>query len=57
MQPAAPSERIRVFGNLKKQALMDVWNSPDFRRFRSMVLAGDFPEVCQDCDYAAGLTG
>lgn len=57
MHPAAPSQRIRVFGNLKKQALMDVWHSTDYRLFRSMVLAGDFPEVCQDCAYAAGLTG
>jgi MoaA/NifB/PqqE/SkfB family radical SAM enzyme len=57
MHPAARSERIRVFGNLKKEALMDVWNSPEYKLFRTMVLAEDFPDVCYDCDYAAGLTG
>ena len=56
MHPAAPSERIRIFGNLKKKSLLEVWNSPGYKLFRTMVLAGDFPEVCNDCDYAAGLT-
>jgi len=44
-----------TFGNVTKQPLIDIWNSPKYVTFRRRVLAGDFPEECMGCDYNRGL--
>jgi putative metalloenzyme radical SAM/SPASM domain maturase len=41
----------RVFGNLKKQGILDIWNAPDFRSFRENVIEYDYP-FCFNCSFA-----
>lgn len=46
----------RTFGNVRKQPLVDIWNSREYVHFRQRVLLGDFPEECKGCDYNSGLS-
>jgi putative metalloenzyme radical SAM/SPASM domain maturase len=39
------------FGGLEQGDILEVWNTPDFRRFRQGVLSYDFP-FCYDCRLA-----
>jgi putative metalloenzyme radical SAM/SPASM domain maturase len=41
----------KVFGNLKKKGILEIWNDPAFRVFRDNVLAYDYP-VCSSCTLA-----
>ncbi len=41
----------RVFGSLKKQGILDIWNSPDFQTFRKNVTGYDYP-FCFNCSFA-----
>jgi len=43
----------RIFGNVRKTPILDIWNQPDARTFRRRVLEGDFPAECQDCECKA----
>jgi radical SAM protein with 4Fe4S-binding SPASM domain len=48
-------ERSRIFGNVRKKALKDIWDQTDFREFRHRVLTGDFPDECTGCECKAYL--
>jgi putative metalloenzyme radical SAM/SPASM domain maturase len=41
----------RVFGSLAGQDILQIWNDPEFRTFRSAVLAYDYPS-CASCGLA-----
>ncbi len=41
----------RVFGSLKKQGLLDIWNSSDYATFRKNVTGYDYP-FCFNCSFA-----
>jgi putative metalloenzyme radical SAM/SPASM domain maturase len=41
----------KVFGNLRRKGILDIWNEPAFRLFRENVLAYDYP-VCSSCTLA-----
>ena len=37
---------VTSFGNIFQQEVMDVWNAPEYARFRSAILTGNAPEYC-----------
>lgn len=39
------------FGNIKKDSLKDVWNSPAMKKIREDIIAKKFNPVCQKCLY------
>ena len=39
----------RVFGNVTETAVLDIWNSEEFRRYRQNVLRHDYPS-CSECN-------
>lgn len=39
----------RVFGNVRVRSTLDIWNSPDFQRYRENVLRHDYPS-CSECN-------
>ncbi len=41
----------RVFGNLKDQGILDIWNAPAFLSFREKVIVYDYP-FCFNCGFA-----
>jgi putative metalloenzyme radical SAM/SPASM domain maturase len=41
----------RIFGSLAGQDILQIWNDPEFRTFRSAVLAYDYPS-CASCGLA-----
>jgi putative metalloenzyme radical SAM/SPASM domain maturase len=41
----------KVFGNLPEQGVLDIWNSPAYRRFRENVIGYDYP-YCFNCSFA-----
>jgi putative metalloenzyme radical SAM/SPASM domain maturase len=41
----------RIFGNLVDQDILELWNNPEFRSFRTDVLAYDYPS-CSSCGLA-----
>ena len=41
----------KVFGNLARQDMVEIWNNPEFRSFRREVLAYDYPS-CASCGLA-----
>ncbi len=43
------------FGDVRRTPLLEIWNSPEYREFRSRVLTEDFPAVCQGCEVKAYL--
>lgn len=43
------SVTAKQFGTVTRQALVDIWNSREFRAFRDEVLAYDFP-YCSNCN-------
>jgi radical SAM protein with 4Fe4S-binding SPASM domain len=45
----------RVFGNVRRSSLEDIWKGREYRQFRSRVLTGDLPESCAGCDLVTGL--
>ncbi len=57
MLKGAYSGAIRTFGNVKRESLLDIWNSIEYREFRHRVLTRDFPDECKRCNYATGLLG
>lgn len=36
-----------VFGDITRQGVRDIWNSPEYERFRADVRNGNFPEFCK----------
>jgi len=38
-----------VFGNVKDRGVLDIWNSPEFRRYRENVVRHDYPS-CAECN-------
>lgn len=40
-----------VLGSLEENELLEIWNSPDYKKFRDSVLQYDFP-FCFDCSFA-----
>jgi MoaA/NifB/PqqE/SkfB family radical SAM enzyme len=55
MLPGAYQGPIKMFGNVRKDSLLDIWNSLEYRDFRHKVLTNDFPEPCKGCHYITGL--
>ena len=55
MLNGAGPEPIRVFGNVKRTPLVEIWNSPDYRAFRRQVIEGDLPDECRGCNYCRGM--
>lgn len=51
MLKGACSGPIKIFGNVRERTLSDIWNSKDYRVFRSRVLDGDFPSECIKCEF------
>jgi putative metalloenzyme radical SAM/SPASM domain maturase len=41
--------RPRVFGDLARSGILEIWNDPSFRAFRESVLRYDYP-FCSDCN-------
>ena len=39
----------RVFGNIKEQGLMQIWQSEDFQRFRECLACSDPDLPCRNC--------
>jgi MoaA/NifB/PqqE/SkfB family radical SAM enzyme len=39
----------RVFGNVREQDPLEIWESADFRRFRERLAKGDPDQPCQTC--------
>lgn len=39
------------FGNLRKQSLEEIWESPKYKAFRKRMLNGKPPAICQTCHY------
>ena len=35
-----------TFGNIFEQEVMEIWNSPDYRKFRWSIISGNAPEFC-----------
>ncbi len=54
MEPDGSPWPIKIFGNVRHKPLHEIWNSPEYKEFRSQVLSGDYPEVCQDCNFCDG---
>jgi radical SAM protein with 4Fe4S-binding SPASM domain len=54
MEPDGSPWPIKIFGNVRHKPLLEIWNSPEYKEFRSQVLSGDYPEVCQDCNFCDG---
>lgn len=48
-------ERRRIFGNVRKKSLGEIWDQEDFKEFRYRVLKGDFPGECTGCECKAYL--
>jgi putative metalloenzyme radical SAM/SPASM domain maturase len=42
------SVNSKIFGNLSKRGILDIWNDPESRMFRQQVLTYDYP-VCSNC--------
>jgi MoaA/NifB/PqqE/SkfB family radical SAM enzyme len=49
------SARNVSFGDVRHTPLLEIWNQPDYREFRSRVLTGDYPDVCHGCEVKAYL--
>ena len=47
----AQQVQLKIFGNLEKRGILDIWNDQAFRTFRENVLAYDYP-VCSSCTLA-----
>ncbi len=45
----ADYEGEAVFGNVQETPLRELWNGSVMREFRRRHVAGDFPELCQNC--------
>ena len=43
------SVNAKIFGNVREQGILDIWNGPSFRSFREDVLRYDFP-YCSNCN-------
>ena len=41
----------KIFGNLGRQGILEIWNDPAFRSFRENVLSYDYPD-CASCSLA-----
>ena len=54
MEPEGSPWPIKIFGNVRSRPLLDIWNSSEYREFRSQVLSGDYPEVCRGCNFCDG---
>jgi radical SAM protein with 4Fe4S-binding SPASM domain len=39
-------------GNLKQSSLLQIWNGPEYTRFRETMGAGELPESCRGCAIA-----
>jgi radical SAM protein with 4Fe4S-binding SPASM domain len=45
----------KVFGNVRRTPLLDIWHQPEVKAFRRSVLEGDFPHECENCECKAFL--
>lgn len=46
-------DRVQL-GRLGEATFADIWNGPEYQRFRRQLLDGDLPEVCRGCSLYRG---
>lgn len=51
MEPPGYPWPTRLFGNVRNEPLLSIWNRPEFRAFRKGVTSGRLPLECQDCTF------
>jgi radical SAM protein with 4Fe4S-binding SPASM domain len=51
MEPPGRPWPTRIFGNVRDEPLLEIWNRPDFQAFRRGVLSGNLPDECRDCTF------
>jgi MoaA/NifB/PqqE/SkfB family radical SAM enzyme len=51
MEPPGKPWPTRLFGNVRKTPLLELWEAPEFRAYRNGVLSGELPEECRDCTF------
>ncbi len=56
MEPPGHPWPVKIFGNVRKEALLDIWDRTEYREFRSRVLQGDLPDVCRGCTFNDSVT-
>jgi radical SAM protein with 4Fe4S-binding SPASM domain len=47
--PCCLADSDHPIGNVKKNTLEEIWNSPDLKKIRTELLKGDKPSVCHRC--------
>jgi radical SAM protein with 4Fe4S-binding SPASM domain len=51
MEPPGQPWPTRIFGNVRDEPLLRIWNRPEFQAFRRGVLSGNLPGECRDCTF------
>ncbi len=51
MEPPGRPWPTRIFGNVREQPLLEIWNQPEYQTFRHGVLSGNLPGECRDCTF------
>lgn len=54
MEPPGKPWPTRLFGNVCKRPLLELWDTPEFRAFRHAVMEGNMPAECHDCTFPDG---
>lgn len=44
-----PDKNEICFGNINDMPFKDIWNSKEYRKFRSLLANNNFPKVCETC--------
>jgi radical SAM protein with 4Fe4S-binding SPASM domain len=55
MEPPGRPWPTRIFGNVRQQPLLDIWNQPEFQSFRRGKLSGNLPGECSDCTFCDSI--
>ncbi|MFC1834791.1 radical SAM protein [Thermodesulfobacteriota bacterium] len=56
MEPPGHPWPVRIFGNLRDNSLIDIWNKPEYRKHRREVRRGHLPETCAGCNHCSSVT-
>lgn len=55
MEPPGRPWPTRIFGNVREQPLLEIWNRPEYRAFRRGKLSGNLPGECRDCTFCDSI--
>jgi radical SAM protein with 4Fe4S-binding SPASM domain len=55
MEPPGEPWPTRIFGNVRQQPLIEIWNRPEFQAFRHGKLSGNLPGECRDCTFCDSI--